>query len=133
VTLIACNKLWSLSEPDDELSHNFLTLENGLQMHYLSTESTPADANTLIIFLHGFPDTCYLWEQQLRSNLALKARLVALDLPGCGGSDSRSSYGPDEILNAVAEAVIQLKIRYSNKSTSTNSTRQRSMLVSHDW
>jgi pimeloyl-ACP methyl ester carboxylesterase len=102
-------------------------------MHYLSTESTPADANTLIIFLHGFPDTCYLWEQQLRSSLASKAKLVALDLPGCGGSDSHSSYGPDEILNAVAEAVIQLKIRYSNKSTSTNSTRQRSMLVSHDW
>jgi pimeloyl-ACP methyl ester carboxylesterase len=98
-------------------------------MHYLSTESTTADANALIIFLHGF----YLWEQQLRSSLASKAKLVALDLPGCGGSDSLSFYGPDEILNSVAEAVIQLKIRFSHQSTSTNSTRQRSMLVSHDW
>jgi pimeloyl-ACP methyl ester carboxylesterase len=101
-------------------------------MHYLSTESSPADANTLVIFLHGFPDTCYLWEQQLRSSLALKAKLVALDLPGCGGSDSHSIYGPDEILNAVAEGIVQLKKRYLHKSTSTNS-RQSSMLVSHDW
>jgi pimeloyl-ACP methyl ester carboxylesterase len=101
-------------------------------MHYLSIESTPADANTLIIFLHGFPDTCYLWEQQLRSSLASKAKLVALDLPGCGGSDSHSFYGPDEILNAVAEAIVQLKVQYLHKPASTTST-QRSMLVSHDW
>ena len=128
----ACKKLWSLSTNDDELSHHFLTLENGLQMHYLANEKIPEDINTLLIYLHGFPDTCWLWEQQLRSDLSSKAHLVALDLPGCGGSDSHSFYGPDEILNAVAEAVIQLKGRYL-KDSSVSESSPRSELVSHDW
>ena len=128
----ACTKLWSLSTTDDELSHNFLSLENGLQMHYLANETTPRDIDALVIYLHGFPDTSWLWEQQLRSDLSSKAQLVALDLPGCGGSDSHSFYGPDEILNAVAEAIVELKRRYSKKSSSSGSL-QRSILVSHDW
>lgn len=96
------------------------------------SKSTPTDSTTLIIFLHGFPDTCYLWEAQLRSSLASKAQLVALDLPGCGGSDSHSFYGPDEMLNAVAEAIVQLKGRYLRRSTESGS-EQKSVLVSHDW
>lgn len=85
-----------------------------------------------MVFLHGFPDTCYLWEQQLRSNIAQKARLVALDLPGCGGSDSHLKYGPDEILNAVAEAIVQLKNRHL-EGPSTPASPKRCVLVSHDW
>jgi len=119
-------------ETDDDLSHNFLTLQNGLQMHYLSTGDVSRPKDSLIIFLHGFPDSCYVWEHQLRSDLAEKSKLIALDLPGCGGSDSHTRYGPDEMLNAVAEAIIQLKDRYM--VTSPGSTpAQRSILVSHDW
>jgi len=99
-------------------------------MHYLANEKTPEDINTLVIYLHGFPDSCWLWEQQLRSGLSSKARLVALDLPGCGGSDSHSFYGPDEILNAVAEVIVQLNHRYLKD---TSGSPQRSVLVSHDW
>ena len=101
-------------------------------MHYLANEKTPENVNTLVIYLHGFPDTCWLWEQQLRSPLSSKAHLVALDLPGCGGSDSHSFYGPDEILNAVAEAIVHLKRRYLNESP-VSGPPQRSVLVSHDW
>jgi hypothetical protein len=128
----ACKTLWSLSdsEADGDLPHKFLTLENGLQMHYISTADSSQSTDSLIIFLHGFPDSCYIWEQQLRSDLAKKAKLVALDLPACGGSDSHFRYGPDEILNAVAEAIVRLKDRYlSTPSTSP----QKSVLVSHDW
>jgi pimeloyl-ACP methyl ester carboxylesterase len=131
---IACKTLWSLSDPETEngLSHNFLTLQNGLQMHYISPAISSQSTDSLIIFLHGFPDSCCIWEQQLRSGLAGKAKLVALDLPGCGGSDSHFRYGPDEILNAVAEAIVQLKNRYLSTSSSPTS-RQKSILVSHDW
>lgn len=101
-------------------------------MHYLANEQTLENISTLIIYLHGFPDTCWLWEQQLRSSLSSKARLVALDLPGCGGSDSHSSYGPDEMLNAVAEGIVQLKRRYL-KEPSVSGSPQRCLLVSHDW
>lgn len=101
-------------------------------MHYISTGVAAQSSDPLIIFLHGFPDSCYIWEQQLRSDLASNANLVALDLPGCGGSDSHSLYGPDEMLNAVAEAVVQLKDRYLRSSSESNSS-QKSILVSHDW
>jgi pimeloyl-ACP methyl ester carboxylesterase len=101
-------------------------------MHYISPAISSQSTDSLIIFLHGFPDSCCIWEQQLRSGLAGKAKLVALDLPGCGGSDSHFRYGPDEILNAVAEAIVQLKNRYLSTSSSPTS-RQKSILVSHDW
>lgn len=131
----ACKALWSLAGPpeaDNNLSHNFLTLQNGLQMHYLSTTDVSQHSDSLIVFLHGFPDSCYIWEHQLHSTLSKKAKLIALDLPGCGGSDSHSRYGPDEILNAVAEAIVQLKDRYLKRSSESTSP-QRSILVSHDW
>jgi pimeloyl-ACP methyl ester carboxylesterase len=130
----ACKTLWSLSdsEKDSDISHDFLTLQNGLQMHYISTADIAQPTDSLIIFLHGFPDSCYIWDQQLRSDLAKKAKLVALDLPGCGGSDSHFRYGPDEILNAVAEAIVQLKDRYLS-TPSGFASPQRSILVSHDW
>lgn len=101
-------------------------------MHYISPATSSESTNSLIIFLHGFPDSCYIWEQQLRSDLATEAKLVALDLPGCGGSDSHSLYGPDEMLNAVAEAIVQLKDRYLDASSGPTSP-QKSILVSHDW
>jgi pimeloyl-ACP methyl ester carboxylesterase len=101
-------------------------------MHYLANETSPEDVNTLVIYLHGFPDTCWLWEQQLRSSLSSEAQLVALDLPGCGGSDSHTLYGPDEMLNAVAEGIVRLKRRYL-KDSSVSGSPQRTVLVSHDW
>ncbi|KAM0718826.1 hypothetical protein Q7P37_005898 [Cladosporium fusiforme] len=128
----ACKRLWSLSDDDGDLSHNFLTLQNGLRLHYLSPKVAPESYETLVIFLHGFPDSCYLWEKYLRSGLAQKAKLVALDLPGFGGSGSHSSYGPNQILNAASEAIFQLKSRYANDSE-ISSSPMRSVLVSHDW
>ncbi|KAK4550718.1 hypothetical protein LTR36_000297 [Oleoguttula mirabilis] len=37
--------------------------------------------------------------------------MVALDLPGYGGSDSLAHYGAAEVLNVVVEAIVQLKAR----------------------
>jgi len=104
-------------------------LPSGIQLHYLTPKVFPSGQDTLVVFLHGFPDSCHLFVRQLRSPLARKAQLVALDLPGCGGSDSLPSYGPDQVLNAVAEAVVQLKNRYLNPSSS----KQTCILVGHDW
>lgn len=101
-------------------------------MHYISTAASSQSTDSLIIFLHGFPDSCHIWDQQLRSNLSEKAKVVAVDLPGCGGSDSLFIYGPDEMLNAVAEAIVQLKDRYLD-APSGSASPQRSILVSHDW
>lgn len=98
-------------------------------MHYLATKATPEDLDTLIIFLHGFPDSAYLFVDQLRSPWSSKAQLVSLDLPGCGGSDSLPAYGPNEVLNTVAETICQLKDTFSKSSTG----KPRCILVGHDW
>lgn len=82
-----------------------------------------------MIFLHGFPDTCYIWEKQLRSRLAEEVKLVALDLPGCGGSDGLSDYGASSMLNTTAMAISALRERYELH----DGTSARCVLVSHDW
>ncbi|TKA80483.1 hypothetical protein B0A55_02312 [Friedmanniomyces simplex] len=54
--------------------------------------------------------------------------LVALDLPGFGGSDDLGHYGPDEMLNTVSEAIVRLKAQYL-----IDDYRSRCLLVGHDW
>lgn len=60
---------------------------------------------------------------------ATGAQLVAIDLPGCGGSDDLRRYGPDEMLNAVGEAIVQLKARYLTGGDRSSSCT----ILSHDW
>jgi len=88
-----------------------------------------------VIFLHGFPDSAYLWDDTLKSSLGQSAKLIALDLPGCGGSDSLAKYGADELLNAIAEAIVLLRQQYGHSLTEkvTVDSRPRCILVGHDW
>lgn len=124
---VVSRELWSLTIDEEDFSHEFIQLRQGVQLHYLCAPTSGA-SNDLVIFLHGFPDTAYLFSRQLRSDLAYRAKLVALDLPGCGGSDSLESYGPDQVLNVVAEAIVQLKAQYLVSKPSG-----RCIFVCHDW
>ncbi|KAK0920161.1 hypothetical protein LTR91_001022 [Friedmanniomyces endolithicus] len=128
----AQHKLWSLEdEAIPGLHHNFLTLSSGLQVHYVATGGQQTATKSLVIFLHGFPDSWYIYKRFLESTTlkATGAQLVALDLPGCGGSDDLRKYGPDEMLNAVGEAIALLKARY----LIGGDRRSECMLASHDW
>lgn len=118
-----------MSSKNESITHNFLKTGSRKQLHYLAPIIAPKTADTLIIFLHGFPDSAYLFTHQLRSAWSSKAQLVALDLPGCGGSDSLPTYGANEVLNVVAEAIEQLKGRFSG----SNNSKPRCILVGHDW
>ncbi|KAK0255091.1 hypothetical protein LTR12_004073 [Friedmanniomyces endolithicus] len=128
----AQHRIWSLEdEAMPGLHHNFLTLSSGLQLHYVTTGGQQTATRSLVIFLHGFPDSWYIYKRFLEST-ALKAtgaQLVAIDLPGCGGSDDLRQYGPDEMLNAVGEAVAQLKARY----LTGGDRRSSCMLAGHDF
>ncbi|KAK1814922.1 hypothetical protein LTR12_010698 [Friedmanniomyces endolithicus] len=128
----AQHKLWSLGdEAIPGLRHNFLTLSSGLQIHYVATGGQRTATRSLVVFLHGFPASWYIYKRFLEST-ALKAtgaQLVAVDLPGCGGSDDLRQYGPDETLNAVGEAIAQLKALY----LTGGDRRSSCILVGHDW
>ncbi|KAK3067306.1 hypothetical protein LTR53_015900 [Teratosphaeriaceae sp. CCFEE 6253] len=126
----AQHTLWSL---DDEgllpgLRHDFLTLSGGPQLHYVHN-ACAGPATQLVVFLHGFPDSWAIYKRFLGSS-ALQVggvQLVAVDLPGCGGSDDLKRYGADEVLNATVDAVAQLKNRFLAVDGS------RCALVGHDW
>ncbi|KAK5711653.1 hypothetical protein LTR17_018288 [Elasticomyces elasticus] len=126
----AQHKIWSLEDTAalPGLRHNFLTLANGLKLHYVSNiRQTPA--RQLIVFVHGFPDSWHIYYRFLTSESlqASDAQLVAIDLPGYGGSDGLSHYGPNEVLNAVAEGIKQLKVLYLGDN------KPFCVLVGHDW
>ncbi|XP_077521268.1 AB hydrolase superfamily protein YfhM-like isoform X1 [Amblyomma americanum] len=62
-------------------THKFVTLE-AVTLHYVSAGS---QENPLLLFLHGFPDTWYTWEKQIR-HFQKDHWVVAVDMRGCGQS-----------------------------------------------
>ncbi|KAH9841257.1 Alpha/beta hydrolase family [Teratosphaeria destructans] len=127
----ASHDLWSLhtTPPPEGLHHQFLNLATGRQLHYLSNESNAAPHKALVLFLHGFPDSGHIFSNFLTSPTLQDtgAKLVSLDLPGYGGSDGLEHYGPDEVLNAVAEGLAVLRRRYLETG------KGHCVVVGHDW
>jgi pimeloyl-ACP methyl ester carboxylesterase len=52
--------------------------------------------------------------------------LVAVDLPGYGGSDSLPNYGPYEVLEAMSEFIIGIRRQFLQAD-------RKCVVVSHDW
>jgi pimeloyl-ACP methyl ester carboxylesterase len=57
------------------------TRVNGLRLHHVAT-----GAGRPVVLLHGWPQTWYEW-RHVMAGLAVKARPIAVDLPGFGDSD----------------------------------------------
>lgn len=82
----------------------------------------------VILFVHGFPENWYMWNQVLKNEkLSSKYHLVAINLRGYGGSSKplgKLNYTVTKITNdmrAVVEAVTAKK------------TKKSTIVVSHDW
>lgn len=52
--------------------------------------------------------------------------MVAVDLPGFGGSDSLARYGPAEVLEAITEFILQMRDKHLTGDGKV-------IVVSHDW
>ena len=143
----ARDKYWNLSKTVCGLSHRFLTLRDGRQLHYLTSTASvdpSRSAKPLVIFIHGFPDSCIVWRHLLDStrSLAEKATLVGVDLPGYGGSDGCNTYSPDEVLEALTEFVVAMRDLYVEQEYYENldgptqklaDGRPQVYVVGHDW
>lgn len=57
---------------------------------------------------------------------------MALDLPGCGGSDGLVCYDADNVLNTITEAIIVLRAQYQLPRQETPNSNI-CVLVGHDW
>lgn len=78
--------------PDFPFAANYLTLQDGLRLHYL--DEGPRDGR-IIFLLHGEPTWCYLFRHMIPLLIAEGFRVVAPDLIGFGKSDKpleRAAY-----------------------------------------
>lgn len=135
---IARDRLWNLSKPYNDLTHHVLTLPSGFKFHFVSNEAPGSEAalisdKPLVIFIHGFPDSWAIWRHIISSpSLQNAAHLVAIDLPGYGGSQGLDKYSGTNVLERLTELIITLRTEYGvDDSSETN--KKKAIIVAHDW
>jgi len=138
--IAARDQFWNLSkQPLHGFEHAFFKLRNGLKLHYLTNrlasknKSNGTGKGNLFVFLHGFPDSSMMWRYCLKEPAIpiQSARLVFLDLPNYGGSDTFDN--PDtSVLEAVAEFVIGMREEHEQSASEDQKTFQ-TVIVAHDW
>jgi pimeloyl-ACP methyl ester carboxylesterase len=130
--------MWNLSKDYSGLSHHFITLANGFKFHLVSnvTPGSPAALNAdkpLVIFIHGWPDSSGIWRYVAGSpDLQESANVVAIDLPGFGGSGRLEKYSATRVLEHLTELILTLRIKYGVDNDS-ESRKKRTIIVAHDW
>lgn len=64
----------------------------------------------IVLFLHGWPQTSYVWRKVL-PELSKNYRVIAIDLPGLGNSDSTRSYDTKNIATLLNGLTDSLQIK----------------------
>jgi alpha-beta hydrolase superfamily lysophospholipase len=134
--LLERDKLWNLTKSWSGFKHYFLNLRDGIKIHYVTNEepdSNSAKTKPLFIFIHGFPDSWALWRHLLHSELRHLGILVALDLPGYGGSDSLTNYGATEVFEALAQFILDIREKYGFDADDRGNGERKVYIVGHDW
>lgn len=135
----ARDRLWNLSRDYYGLTHHFVTLHNGFRFHYLSNAETEKSSSSssapkpLVILIHGFPDSWAVWRNIVASeSLQETANIVAVDLPGYGGSDSLETYNATNVLENLANFIIAVRTKYGI-DTDDAAGLNRTVIMGHDW
>jgi pimeloyl-ACP methyl ester carboxylesterase len=83
----------------------------------------------------GLPtDSWYLWHSFLKCRrLSDDAVLIAVDLPGYGGSDSFPVHDAQTVLEALAVFILEMRKTYLPVDESDLQTRGPVVVVGHDW
>jgi pimeloyl-ACP methyl ester carboxylesterase len=108
-------------------------------MHYVASQPPQPQPPTqsgqpIVIFMHGFPDSWAIWRHPLSSSeLRDSCTMIALDLPGYGGSDSMSRYGATEVLEALTEFIVTIREQYGVDGVDRDQPARKVVIVAHDW
>ncbi len=87
------------------MQHHTITGGGGTRLHLVETGDPRGPA---ILFLHGMSQSWLTWDRQLRSELARRYRLVAMDLRGHGASERpRDGYDDSRLWAADVDAAIR--------------------------
>ncbi|KAE8146427.1 putative capsule-associated protein CAP1 [Aspergillus avenaceus] len=131
----ARDRFWNLSKAWSGFSHQFVTLRTGFRFHYVCNDLPEASgaAKPVVILIHGFPDSWAIWRNVLKSeSLREEATLVAVSLPGYGGSDSLEHYTATNVLENLTGFVIAIRAKYGIDGDAGTHQR-RTVIVGHDW
>ncbi|KAF2199530.1 alpha/beta-hydrolase [Delitschia confertaspora ATCC 74209] len=122
----AQNELWDLKRSPMGLKHKFFQFRSERRLHYVVNAGIE-NPNNVIIFIHGFPNSWVLWKHLLiSSKLSQNSVLIALDLPGYGGSISLPDHGPKSVLEAITKFVLSMRREYLQADGKV-------LIVAHDW
>jgi pimeloyl-ACP methyl ester carboxylesterase len=91
---------------------------NGIKLNVIIEGNGPE-----VILLHGFPDSAYLWRNQIPELVKAGYRVIAPDLRGCGDSDApegKTNYTIDTLIKDVTGLMDHLGIKCAP-------------VVGHDW
>ncbi|KAG9300780.1 hypothetical protein G9A89_023578 [Geosiphon pyriformis] len=78
-------------------SHRHIEIQ-GHFYHYVEAGNSNGP---LVLFLHGFPQCWYQWRHQLAAFSELHYHLVALDLPGFGGSNPPAKFSIGQVVTDI--------------------------------
>ncbi|KAK5098915.1 hypothetical protein LTS08_006294 [Lithohypha guttulata] len=138
---ISRDRFWNLSkQPIPGFEHAFFKLRNGLKLHYITNKlrlreggGDNNDSGNLFILLHGYPDSSMMWRFLLKEPAIPidSARIVCLDLPNFGGSDTFDK--PDAtVLEAIAEFTLVIREEHGNACSEANKDFN-TIIIGHDW
>ncbi|KAF2114422.1 Alpha/Beta hydrolase protein [Lophiotrema nucula] len=123
----AQEKYWDLQlSPFAGFKHKFFTTRNGVKLHYVTNAKEGTKSGKIAIFIHGFPDSYVLWRSILGSPALSAHTLIAVDLPGFGGSDSLPVYDPENVLESLAGFILGIREQYLQEGGKV-------VMVTHDW
>src|SRR5919205_3901660 len=71
---------------------------DGVELSVLDEGDGPA-----VLLIHGFPDSSYLWRNQVPALVAAGFRAIAPDLRGLGESDKPGAVDEYGVLHSVAD------------------------------
>lgn len=100
--------------PDYPFSPNYITLEDGLQMHYVN--EGPKDAE-VVLCMHGEPSWSYLYRKMIPVFAAAGYRVIAPDLIGFGKSSKpteTTDYTYQKHVDWVKEFIVTIDLQNIN-------------------
>lgn len=101
------------------------------------TSRSTSKRRNLVILLHGWPDSWILWLavcHQIPSTLTGETTLVAVDLPGLGGSDGLHQCGATEMMEALVKFMLGMREQYlCTESDASPDSKGKVLVVGHDW
>lgn len=118
VQLLEKEEIPPIAADPDNVSHGFVSIKPGVQLHYVQMGNGPA-----ICLCHGFPESWYSWRYQLPALAEAGYRVIALDMKGYGDSSA-----PHEIEEYSQQELCKDLVIFLDKLGISQAT-----FIGHDW